>query len=202
MKDKFLTDKIVPAFKLVHSQFHAARLLTRSAAAPEAIPTTPDKAKISKSPAKNGTQVETSVGQNVLQKSCELRSGRAKGKSEKPKYPPPLRVRYPTYEEREEVIQAARQAGFKSVSGYLRALSKGADYKPPRDPELTRVLLMLNRELTAQGNNLNQIARQRNGNIITEEEGNSMLTILGRSMLRTHKAVRQALSEGNPEPMP
>jgi len=171
--------------------------LTRSAAAPEAIPTTPDKAKISKSPAKNGTQVETSVGQNVLQKSCELRSGQTK--TERPKYPPPLRVRYPTYEEREKVIKAAKEAGFKSVSSYLRFLSLGSHYKPPRDTELTQALLMLNRELTRQGHNLNQIAKHSNSSS-TPAETDGMLGIVARSMLQTHKAVRKALACGEPEP--
>lgn len=149
---------------------------------------------------KSYAQVETSVGQNVLQKSCELRSRDQKQKRIKSKYPPPLRVRYPTYEERENVVRTAKEAGFKSVSHYLRELSRGTNYKPPRDNELTQALLRLNRELTAQGNNLNQIARQMNASIIAPDAGENILDILGRSMLRTHKAVRNVLACGEPEP--
>jgi hypothetical protein len=148
---------------------------------------------------KSYAQVETSVGQNVPSKSCEQRSRGRKSKSKHRKYPPPLRVRYPTYEERDGVIRAAMEAGFKSVSSYLRALSRGPGYKPPRDPELTRALLLVNRELTRQGNNLNQIAKHKNsGGTAAEAEG--MLGIVARSMLQTHKALRQVLSQGNPEP--
>jgi hypothetical protein len=145
---------------------------------------------------KSSAQVETSVGQNVLQKSCELRSSKKKEKNKEPKYPPPLRVRYRTYEEREKVIKAAKEAGIGSVSGYLRAVSLGSDYKPPANPELLKALLAANKELTAQGRNLNQIAKHLNQGTASKEQGGGLLAILARSLLRAHQAIRKALAGG------
>lgn len=162
---------------------------------------TPDIGSGKKS-SKSFAQVAISVGQNVLQKSCERRSKKAKQK-EPIKYPAPLRVRYPTYEERERVLEAARQAGYKSVSAYLRDVSV-EPYKilvPPSDPEQTKALLALNKELTSQGNNLNQLAKQMNGGKASVTEAEGVLGVLARSMLGTHRAIRQALSRGKePEP--
>lgn len=213
-----MTNNTLPILRPIHVEFRAARSLCRRLSAsdlfkqikPKDVPALASTSSSSfnqstvvlpPSPKqffkKSSAQVETSVGQNVLQKSCELRSGQTK--TERPKYPPPLRVRYPTYEEREKVIKAAKEAGFKSVSSYLRFLSLGSHYKPPRDTELTQALLMLNRELTRQGHNLNQIAKHSNSSS-TPAETDGMLGIVARSMLQTHKAVRKALACGEPEP--
>lgn len=152
---------------------------------------------------KSSAQVAISVGQDVPQKSCERRSERIKRKAKQSKYPSPLRVRYPTYEDRAKVYEAASQAGYKSVSAYLRDVSL-EPYKilvPPTDPELTKALLALNKELTSQGNNLNQIAKHMNGGKASLTEAEGMLGVLARSMLGTHSAIRRALSHGKePEP--
>ena len=120
------------------------------------------------------------------------------GDSEPQKRPHPLGVRFSAIEL--EIVKAKARTVGCSVNGYVRAAALGSNYRPPRDPELTRALLMVNRELTAQGNNLNQIARQLNAGIVTPAQAESMVEILARSLLRTHKAVRQALGLGDPEP--
>ena len=76
-----------------------------------------------------------------------------------------------------------------SVNAFLNCLILGKDY----DPTLRYLLLKTNRELTAQGSNLNQLAKLRNSGkaSIAEEEG--MLGVLARSILPTHRAVRDAL---------
>lgn len=142
---------------------------------------------------KSCAQVETSViPKGVIPKSCGLKP--------KNKRRPPVPVRYS--ESQLEILETkARKAGL-CRSEYIRTTSLGEDYKPLANPDLTHALLLLNRELTRQGNNLNQIAKHHNSHTITQAQGESMLDILGRSMLRTHKAVRKALAHGEPEPEP
>jgi len=96
------------------------------------------------------------------------------------------------------IRQKADTAGI-SLGRYIRASALGSHYKPPTDPELIKTLLMLARELTGQGNNLNQIAKHLNSNIITQAQGDSMMDVLGRSIVKTLHYVRKALSQGNKE---
>jgi len=96
------------------------------------------------------------------------------------------------------IKEKADTAGI-SLGRYIRASALGSHYKPPTDPELIKALLMLARELTSQGNNLNQIAKQLNGNIITQAQGDSMMDVLGRSIVKTLHYVRKALSQGQKE---
>jgi len=109
----------------------------------------------------------------------------------------PLTIRMS--ENQKSIIRQKAEAAGISLGRYIRATVLGSDYTPPIDRELTNALLMLNREFTSQGNNLNQIAKHLNGSTITETQGHSMMDILGRSMLRTHKRIRQALSHGQTE---
>ncbi len=90
-----------------------------------------------------------------------------------------------------------------SVNHFILASALGSHYRPPLHRDLIKILLMLYRELAAQGNNFNQIARQLNSRILSEAAGESLMDVLGQSMLRTQKAVRDALSQGMPpEPQP
>lgn len=144
---------------------------------------------------KSDAQVETLVApQVVLPESCELKldsqtSGRCR----------PLAVRF-SKQELAAIKEKAKAAGC-TTNGYIRAAALGSDYKPPSNPELVKALQALNLELTRQGTNLNQIAHMRNGGKATDAEADSMLGIVARSMLNTHKAVLAALSAGK-EPSP
>lgn len=109
--------------------------------------------------------------------------------------PTPLGVRF-SAAELETVKSKAKAAGC-STNSYIRASALGSDYRPPMSPELTRALLGLNRELAAQGNNLNQIARQLNGGIVLPGQG-MMLDALAQSILETLRHVREALASGGP----
>ena len=138
------------------------------------------------------TQVATLVRpQMVIPKSCELKLGRNR--------PHRLMGRFSDGER--TLVMGKAKAAMLSVNEFIRAVTLGSDYKPPTDPELTQTLLKLNRELTAQGNNLNQIAYHLNSGKSSLAEGTSLLAIISRSMLQTHKAIRTALSWGKaPEP--
>ncbi len=115
------------------------------------------------------------------------------------KRPGPIPVR--ASEQHKVIIKEKANAVGMAISRYMLAAALGSDYKSPTDPELTQTLLKLNRELTAQGNNLNQIAYHLNSGKSSPVEGNSLLAMISRSMLQTHKAVRAALSWGKaPEP--
>jgi hypothetical protein len=118
---------------------------------------------------------------------CALKRKKRKRKN-------PLTVRLSDVER--EIVRAKAKTVGCSINSYVRAATLGSNYRPPIDKALTGALLAVNRELTAQGNNLNQIAKQLNAEAITKTQGESMLDILGRSMLRTHKAIRQALPPG------
>lgn len=64
------------------------------------------------------------------------------------------------------------------------------------NPELTRALLGLNRELTAQGNNLNQIAKHLNIGMVLPGQGD-MLNALAASIMATLRCVRETLAGGD-----
>jgi hypothetical protein len=178
--------KINPRF--IRTQFRTARSLTSRTIMSAVIPPTIDEPYFAKSYA----QVATSVlPQAVIPKSCELKL--------KSKRPSPLTLR--VSENQKAIIRTKAKTAGTSVNHFVLASTLGSDYRPPKDPELVRALMALNRELTAQGNNINQIAHQRNASLITDAQADSMLDILGRSLLRTHTAVRDALSHGM-EPKP
>ena len=150
--------------------------------------------------AKSSAQVATLVSpQAVSPKSCELKLEHRNDKGPKAKRRNPLTVRLSDAER--AVIEAKAHAAGCSTNRYVRAAALGSDYKQPHDPEWTKALLATNRELTGQGRNLNQIAKLRNGGKASIAEEDGMLGVLARSMLPTHKAVRDALIRGKePEP--
>lgn len=141
---------------------------------------------------KSDAQVETVVRPQVVSpQSGELKLGRLRR----------YRLMGRFSREEKERVKASAEAAELSVNEYIRATALGAGYKPPFNPELVKALQALNLELTRQGTNLNQIAHLRNGGKATDAEADSMLGIVARSMLNTHKAVLAALSAGK-EPSP
>ena len=110
------------------------------------------------------------------------------------KRPSPLTLR--VSEAQKEILQRKAQTAGVPVGRYVLATALGADYKPPVPPTIVRALLALVRELTAQGNNPNQIAKQLNTRSLATGQGESLLDSLGRSILRTLHSVRQALANG------
>lgn len=110
------------------------------------------------------------------------------------KRPSPLTIRLS--ERQKRIIRAkAQAAGSPSVNRFVLAAALGSDYRSPADPELTRALLRVYRELNAQGNNLNQIARQLNANVVLPGQG-AMLDALATSIQETLLRVQTALAEG------
>lgn len=104
-------------------------------------------------------------------------------------------------EQQKKIIRAKAAVAGISVNRFILASALGSDYHPPADPELTRALLRLNRELTAQGNNLNQIARCLNAGQALPVYS-AMLEALASSLRRIHGDIRRALVAGkaNAEP--
>jgi Bacterial mobilisation protein (MobC) len=105
----------------------------------------------------------------------------------------PLSVRVPEHQ-RKAICSKARAAGV-SVNRFLIAAALGLDYRPPVDRGLALALLAIHRELAAQGNNLNQIARQLNAGIVLPGQG-TLLNALAVSIQETHGAVRALLVRG------
>jgi predicted DNA binding CopG/RHH family protein len=113
---------------------------------------------------KSSAQVETSVAHPVRQKSSELKLGdQTERKSQT------LGVRFQA--EELVIIKLKAQAAGCPTNTYIRAAALKSDYKPPINPELHKTLLAINRELTAQGRNLNQIAKQMNSHGAASQEG-------------------------------
>lgn len=149
---------------------------------------------------KSCAQVETSVSpQAVSPKSCALKRGFHADNHSKQKRKNPLTVRL-SDQERTAIHDKARRAGC-TTNAYIRASVLGSTYQAPLNHELRARLLELFRELTRQGNNLNQIAKHLNANTTADKpQGESMLERLGQSLLATHRAIRQALTQGRPAP--
>jgi len=110
--------------------------------------------------------------------------------------PAPLGVRFSEAEL--AIVKSKARASGCTTNGYIRASALGSSYSPPLDPELKRVLLAFVRELNAQGNNLNQIARQVNAGIVPSGQG-AVLAALSCSIQDTLRRVREALGPGKPD---
>jgi hypothetical protein len=142
---------------------------------------------------KNSVQVETSVAQTVRRKVCGLKP-EAKVEKKSATYG----VRFKT--EELVIVRTKAQLAGCSTNSYIRATVLGSDYKQPINPELQKTLLMLNRELTAQGNNLNQIARHLNEGAATPSQGVAMLDAIRRPLVQALLAVKNALVQKAPQP--
>jgi hypothetical protein len=142
---------------------------------------------------KSSAQVATSVTQSVLQKSCGL-----KPKSFNEQKSETCSVRFQAGEL--AIIKIKAQRAGVSTNTYIRAASLDSDYKQPLTPELKKTLLVVVRELTAQGNNLNQIAKHLNGGMATPNQAMSMLDSIRVPLVRALLAARNAIVQGAPQP--
>jgi Bacterial mobilisation protein (MobC) len=109
------------------------------------------------------------------------------------KRPSPLTIRLS--ERQKQIIRTKAQAAAISINRFVLSAALGSDYKPPIDPELVRALLRVYRELNAQGNNLNQIARQLNAGLTLPGQA-AMLDALATSIQETLRRLQTALAEG------
>jgi hypothetical protein len=137
---------------------------------------------------KSCAQVEPLVvPQKALPKAGGLKPGRKQNS--------PINIRL-NAAEKEVVKQKAERAGL-SVHAFLKCLALGADY----DPKLRLALLQVNRELTAQGRNLNQIARWVNsGYIRTSESLLNAIEAINVPLTRALLAVKAMLAGNAPQP--
>jgi len=140
---------------------------------------------------KSYAQVRTSVEQQAVQQ----KSGGLKPKCGKSFH---IGIRL-SLQERQQVLERAVNSGLK-LSVYARAALLGADYVAKHDPVRRKRLQDLSTELGRQGNNLNQIARQLNSGLITQDEAFALLNDLGNSLISAHNAVRLTLTEGKVMP--
>lgn len=114
------------------------------------------------------------------------------------KRPNPLTIRLSS-DQKALIRNKAKTAGL-SINEYIKASTLGSEYRPPLNPELNSTLLKLNRELTRQGTNLNQIARQFNARVISPDQADTLIAMIARSLLWVHRAVREALAHGRQVP--
>ena len=82
----------------------------------------------------------------------------------------------------------------------VNAFIKNAILEKNYDPHVRILLLRVNRELTAQGRNLNQIAKQLNGGTATPAQGIAMLEAMRVPWRQALHAVGNALTGGGPMP--
>ena len=136
---------------------------------------------------KSYAQVETFVAPMALQKSGGLKPKR------KPTCPISIRL---SASQKEEVRRKAQRAGM-TINAFLKYLALGFDH----DPHLRKLFLMLNRELTAQGRNFNQITKSVNNGTITQtQELVAALDAIGVPLVRALHAVKKALAHNLPQP--
>ena len=97
-----------------------------------------------------------------------------------------------TQDEKESVVIQAQKHRM-TVSDYVRLVLLK---QPGLDPERNGLLNKVHFELTKQGTNLNQIAKQLNAGTVTNGQGASMVAMISRSLRMAHQVVLDALSEG------
>jgi len=144
----------------------------------------------------NATKSSAQVALSVEQMLVQRRSGGLKPDKSRPFH---IGIRL-SQNERELVVQHAEKSGL-TISEYVRASVLGAGYASSIDPVKRQQLVDANRELSRQGNNLNQIAKHLNAGIASPEQGESMLDILARGLLAAYTSVRKALAEGQDGPI-
>lgn len=159
-------------------QIHSAEALRKSPS-----PVRPQNSKKAKSYA----QVATCVGQHVV--------GRMSG-GLKPKDSKSFRISVRFSETEREILVRQAEKSCLTVSEYIRASVLGAGYISTIDPVKRQLLQDINRELSRQGNNLNQIAKHLNAGAASPAQGDSMLAMIARSLLSVHMRASRALAEG------
>ena len=137
---------------------------------------------------KRSVQVETWVGppQVAPPMSCGLKPKRKRAS--------PIKVRL-SETEKEIVKKKAREADL-SVNAFIKCIILGSHY----DSKLRMALLMVNRELTAQGRNLNQIAKHLNTGTAKATQGVAMLDTIRVPLVRSLSALHKILTYGAPQP--
>ena len=136
---------------------------------------------------KSSTQVAPLVRPPVVRpRACGL----------KPKRKRPYRLmgRY-SKEERDKVITKADDACM-SVNEFIRISTLDDDHIPPMNPELRQRFIAVQRELCKQGSDLNRIADYMEINALSPNEVNSMLGMVGWSLVAAHRSVREAIAYG------
>jgi hypothetical protein len=145
-------------------------------------------------PRKSFAQVETLVRPQVVRpKSCELK---LRGRSR----PYRLMGRF-SEAEKGTVIVKAKAAGL-SVNEYIRASILGRDYQPPFDKQFRQALLMVYRELTAWGNNINQIAKGMNSGTTTPAQAGITIERMKEGLQEALRLAHKVLARGVQGPMP
>ena len=108
--------------------------------------------------------------------------------------PNPLTIRLS--EEHKKIIRVKAQAAGITVNEFAKAVMLGSDYRPPLSAELFSCLLDLHRELTRQGTNLNQIARQLNAGILNHDRVYQLLAALAPELTKAYAAIYATLANG------
>lgn len=137
---------------------------------------------------KSCAQVAILVGrpESAPPKSCGL----------KPKHKRESALKVRLNETQREEVRAKAKKAHMSVNAFIKDTILDRNY----DPHVRTLLLRVNRELTAQGNNLNQIAKQLNSGTATPSQGVAMLEAIRDPLVRALYAVRNALTLGTPKP--
>ena len=118
----------------------------------------------------------------------------------KPKRKRPYRLMGRFSKEEKEQVEDKANTALVSVNEFIRMSTLGANYASTLDPELRQRFIAVQKELCRQGDKLSQIEKLLNFDPASPEQANSMLAIMGRSLLAAHWAVREALAEASTEP--
>ena len=136
---------------------------------------------------KSYAQVATLVSPPVVRP----KSGGLKPKRERPYR---LMGRF-SKEERNTVVGKAQAAGL-SVNEFIRQSALQTDYAAALNPALRQLFLTVNRELCKQGKDLGRIADHLDTNYASPNEANSMLGMIGWTLMNAHRTLGEALTQG------
>jgi Bacterial mobilisation protein (MobC) len=131
-------------------------------------------------------------GGGGLKPGCHTQRNTRKASQSKP-----FSVRL-TQEQIDSLKERAEDEGC-SVNEYVRNVVLDGNYRSPLPPDVYRELLACKLELTRQGNNLNQIARQLNAGLIDDDEALYQLNELAPSLLMAHATLNDVLTNGRTE---
>ena len=215
-----MTDGKYSELQTLHNQLHAAQPIKQqrtlqsdaaaqrlvSASAPGNKPSLQNVAHglpeegVTQKFSKSSAQVESWViPQAVIPNSCGLKPKSIIHKKTTKatalrKRPSPLTVRL-SEDQKETVRTKAREAAMP-VNAFVKYALLGTNY----DPTLRDLMGRTYSELTRQGINLNQIAKQLNGGTATPAQGIAMLEAMRVPWRQALHAVGNALTGGGPMP--
>lgn len=99
-----------------------------------------------------------------------------------------------------DLLSRKAQDANKSLNRYIRSCVFNGQSIPWADMSVREHLFSIQHQLNEQGRALNRVASHFNGGILNPNSADHVLSDIARSIVLTHKQLRQFLSEGRRKP--